>query len=167
MEVLDKIDYKILQMLIHDGRTALSTISKEVGLSDVAIKRRIERLEKKKVLRGFSAILDLESLGLAHPVFVGLRTELPKTAKVVQELSKSDYVCSVYQTIGHYNIFIKVIAPDLNKTRQFIDSLSRVDGILDTNSSLTLATLKDERYAPIGSLSQTGVVLDETNSLKD
>ncbi|HLD80623.1 MAG TPA: Lrp/AsnC family transcriptional regulator [archaeon] len=152
---LDKIDFKIMQMLIRDGRMSFSTIAKEVGLSDVAIKRRVERLQKKKVLRGFTAVLDLDVLGLNHPVYVGLRTELPKTSKVVQELTKSDLVCSLYQTIGYYNVLMKILSPNLKQTRKFIEDLGKIDGVLDVNSTIALSTLKDERYSPVSSLGQT------------
>ena len=152
---LDAIDFKILKALIEDGRIPFSTISKDVNISDVAVKRRIDRLVKRGVLKGFSAKIDLESMGFTHPVFVGIRTEIAKSNNVIKELGRMDEVSEVYQMIGETDILVKVMTNDLDKTKQFIDNLSRIDGVLDIKTHLVLKTLKEEKHAPVLSVNQS------------
>lgn len=66
---LDKIDHKILQFLIEDGRASFSHIAREVKLTDVAIKKRIERLRMRGIINSFSAELNLKALGYQKPDF--------------------------------------------------------------------------------------------------
>jgi len=56
LESLDKIDNKIISMLLEDGRTSFSAIAHEVNLTDVAIKKRFERLKRKGIINSITII---------------------------------------------------------------------------------------------------------------
>ena len=76
---LDKIDHKILQVLLADGRASYSKIAKETNLTDVAIKKRVESLKRKGVIESISANLNFKVLGFENPVFIQIRTDLAKS----------------------------------------------------------------------------------------
>src|SRR4051794_36409723 len=61
---LDDLDRKILALLVLDGRRPLADIGREVGLSTPAVKRRVDRLERTGVIRGYSAVVDAGRLDL-------------------------------------------------------------------------------------------------------
>ncbi|MBR9706868.1 MAG: Lrp/AsnC family transcriptional regulator, partial [Candidatus Diapherotrites archaeon] len=93
-------------------------------------------------------------IGFTHPVFIGIRTELPKTNQVVKELARNDSVSEIYQTIGDYNLRIAVLTPSLEQTRSFVENLSRIEGVLDVKSTLVLKSLKDDKYSSLFSLTK-------------
>ena len=87
MEItLDKIDHKIIQKLLEDGRASFSAIAKEIALTDVAIKKRVERLKKRGIISNISAELNLKVLGYENPIFVQIRTEMSKNKDVIKRL---------------------------------------------------------------------------------
>src|SRR3989344_3449066 len=104
LEVLDKVDHKILSLLLEDGRASFSTIASDVKLTDVAIKKRIERLKRRGIINSITADLNLKALGYENPVLVQIRSELSKNRDVIKKLRELDYIIELYQVLGEYNI---------------------------------------------------------------
>ncbi|MDO8634381.1 MAG: Lrp/AsnC family transcriptional regulator [archaeon] len=152
MSELDKIDLRILQSLLDDGRMSFSAIAKEVSLTDVAIKKRFERLKRKGVIAAISANLDLKALGYENPIFVQIRSEISKNKNLVKRLKEFDSVVELYQILGEYNLFAKLVVPNLEVAEKFIESLGTLDGVLDIKTSVILSELKKTNSLPIFSL---------------
>lgn len=149
---LDKIDHKIIQMLLVDGRTSFSTIAKEVKLTDVAIKKRVDRLVRKGVVNSISADLNLKVLGYENPIFVQIRTELSKNKDIIKRLKEFDYIMELYQVLGEYNLLARIVVPDLDSAEKFIERLGNLDGILDIKTQVILAELKHTKSLPAQTL---------------
>ncbi|SDE48339.1 Lrp/AsnC family transcriptional regulator [Paracoccus isoporae] len=71
---LDRIDLRILTALQADGTMSQRKLSEEVGLSQNACWRRLQRLNATGIIRGSRAEIDLSALGLDLTVFVMIRT---------------------------------------------------------------------------------------------
>ncbi len=67
---LDGIAWDILEHLQRDGRVAYAELGRQVGLSAPAVAARMRALEEAKVIRGYTAIIDPEALGLTVQAFV-------------------------------------------------------------------------------------------------
>src|SRR3989338_9766869 len=100
---IDKIDNRILQALLEDGRVPFSQIAKEVNLTDVAIKKRVESLKRKGVIDSISVNLDYKVLGFENPVFIQIRSELSKQKDVIKRISEMESVVELYQVLGEEN----------------------------------------------------------------
>ncbi len=150
--ILDKIDHKIIQRLLEDGRISFSAVAKDVQLTDVAIKKRFERLKRKGILNSITADLNLKALGYENPIYVQIRTELSKNKDVIKKLKEFDYILELYQVLGEYNLMAKLILPDLDNAEQFIERLGTLDGILDIKTQVILNELKKTRSLPSFSL---------------
>ena len=149
---LDKIDLRILQSLLEDGRASFSAIAKDVGLTDVAIKKRFERLKRKGAIASISANLDLKVLGYENPIFVQIRSEISKNKNLVKRLKEFDSIVELYQVLGEYNLLAKLVVPNLEVAEKFIESLGTLDGILDIKTSVILSELKKTNSLPVFSL---------------
>lgn len=152
MEVLDKIDHKIISMLLEDGRASFSAIASEVKLTDVAIKKRVERLRRRGIVNSISADINLKSLGYENPIFVQLRSELSKNKDVIKKLKELDYVLDIYQVLGEYNIFAKLVVPDLDSAEKFVERLGTLDGVLDIKTLVVMSEVKRSKALPSFSL---------------
>ncbi len=149
---LDKIDHKILQKLLEDGRASFSSIAKEVKLTDVAIKKRVESLIKKGVISSVTANLNYKVLGYENPVFVQMRTDMGKHKDLVKKLNSFDYVLELYQVLGEYNLIAKIIVPNIDSAERFINDLGLIDGISEIKTLLVLSELKKTNVLPAQSL---------------
>ena len=152
---LDKIDHKIIQTLLVDGRASFSKMAKEVNLTDVAIKKRVESLKRKGVISSINASLNLKVLGFENPIFVQIRTELSKNKDLVKKLNSLDYISELYQVLGEYNLIGKIVVPSLESAEKLINDLGMIDGILDIKTMVVLSELKKSNSLPSESLQKT------------
>ena len=149
---LDKIDHKILQKLLENGRASFSEIAKETNLTDVAIKKRMESLKRKGVLSSISADLNFKALGFENPIFVQIRSEISKNKDLIKKLTSFDYVIELHQVLGEYNLLAKLIVPNLDSAEKFINKLGLVDGIIDVKTLVVLSELKKSNALPTATL---------------
>jgi DNA-binding Lrp family transcriptional regulator len=145
---LDKIDHKILGHLLIDGRAAFSNIAREVNLTDVAIKKRFDRLKRKGVISGVSVDINLKSLGYENPIYVQIRSEISKNRELIKRLKEMDYVVELNQVLGEYNLLAKLVVPDIDSAEKFINHLGSVDGVLDIKTQMVLSELKKTNSLP-------------------
>jgi DNA-binding Lrp family transcriptional regulator len=146
--VLDKIDYIILDALLHDGRASFSAIARETKLTDVAIKKRVESLKRRSIISGVSVDLNYKSLGYENPIFVQIRSELSKNKDIVRKLGNMDFVLELYQVLGEYNLIAKLIVPSLETAEKFISQLGLIDGIIDLKTMVVLSEIKKSSTLP-------------------
>ena len=150
--VLDKIDYVILQKLIEDGRASFSAIARETNLTDVAIKKRVERLKRKGILQSVTANLNYKILGYENPIYVQLRTEMSKSKDVIKRMHEMDFVLELQQVLGEYNLLAKVVVPNLENAEQFINKLGTIDGVIDMKTLVVLQEMKKTNSLPTQAL---------------
>ena len=70
--MLEELDARIAAVLAADGRCSYTDLAERVGLSVSAVHQRVRRLEKRGVIRGYSAQIDCEQIGLPLTAFVSL-----------------------------------------------------------------------------------------------
>jgi len=70
--MLEELDARIAAVLAADGRCSYTDLAERVGLSVSAVHQRVRRLEKRGVIRGYSAQIDTEQIGLPLTAFISL-----------------------------------------------------------------------------------------------
>ena len=145
---IDKTDYQILKRLIEDGRTSYRAIADETELTDVAIKKRVDSLKRKGIISSISANLNLGVLGFEKPVFVQVRTDLSKHKDVLKKIESFEHVSEAYLTMGEYNMLLKAVLPSMDSTKDFIERLGSLDGVLDIKSLVVLEKLRNSNSLP-------------------
>lgn len=152
---LDRIDLIVINSLLEDGRASFSSIAKETGLTDVAIKKRVESLKRRGIISGISAELNHKVLGFENPIFVQMRSEVSKNRDLIKKLNSFDFVVELYQVLGEYNLIGKIIVPDLEAAERVISQIGTIDGILDLKTLVVLSELKRTKSLPAQSLQKT------------
>jgi len=126
MLALDKTDRKILAILQRDARITISELANRVGLSATPVSERVKRLERERVITGYHAHLDPESLGLRVLVFVELRLSQKSSEifdAVKRELALVPEVLECHLVAGEFDYLIKARIPDM---RDYRDLLGRI-----------------------------------------
>ena len=149
---LDKVDLIILKNLLRDGRASFSSIAKQIGLTDVAIKKRVEGLKRKNVISSISANLNPKALGFENPIYVQIRSEIGKNKDLFKKLNQLDYIVELHQVLGEYNLLAKIVVTDLNTAEKAISKLGLLDGIIDLKTLVVLSELKQSSVLPNVSL---------------
>ena len=139
---IDAIDVKILQLLSEDGRRTYGDIGRQVSLSAPAVKRRVDRLRDRGVLRGFTAVVDHSALGSATEALVEL-FYAPGTLldEVTRRLEKHPEVVEAWSVTGEADAIARVRTRDNADLERLIMELQR-DGLVErTRSQVVMSQL--------------------------
>ncbi|CAM3972148.1 Lrp/AsnC family transcriptional regulator [Kibdelosporangium persicum] len=111
---LEPLDQAIVRELSADGRCSFTDLAERVGLSVSAVHQRVRRLEQRGVIRGYTARLDAESIGLPLTAFVSLTPIDPAAPDdYPQRLAHIPAIESCYSVAGDesYILLVRVGTP--------------------------------------------------------
>jgi Lrp/AsnC family transcriptional regulator for asnA, asnC and gidA len=142
---LDALDRKIIVALQQDGRRAYGSIAEEIGLSEAAVRRRVQRLKDAGVMQ-IVAITDPLQLGYGREALIGIRVhgDVRLVADKVAAITEANYVV---MTAGSFDILAEVIAEDDNALVHLLnDSIRSIPGVTEVETFLYLK-LSKQTYA--------------------
>ncbi|MBI5935837.1 MAG: Lrp/AsnC family transcriptional regulator [Chloroflexi bacterium] len=144
MYEIDKIDLKIVNLLLEDGRKSASEIARQIGeVSERAVRYRIERMIEEDVIR-LSAVVRPEALGLPIRADVWLEVESDRIREVAQKMAEYENVTYVACSIGENDISIQVVAKDTDEVYRFVtETVRKVPGVRRTTTSIVPLIIKD------------------------
>lgn len=123
---LDPTDRQIINVLVQDARRSASEVGRLVGLSPPAAKRRINRLEKTGLIRGYTAILDHQLAGEHIEAFIELRfapgTQVDQIDTAVTNLPG---VVESFTLAGDPDALARVRVRDLEHLKNVVDQIRR------------------------------------------
>ncbi|KPP97649.1 MAG: Lrp family transcriptional regulator [Marinobacter sp. HL-58] len=153
---LDRFDRKILEKLQADGRMPNIDLAAEIGLSPSPCSRRVRLLEERGVIKGYSAVLDQEQVGLGLTVFVGIKVERhrEKEAEAFREaVSVLPEVVMAHLVSGESDFMLQVVVPDLRAYENFLTTtLLKLPGVRDIRSNFAIQTVKPQSPLPLAHL---------------
>lgn len=135
--LLDRISMRIIEQLQQDGRRSYSAISRAVGLSEAAVRQRVQRLLEVGVMQ-IVAVTDPLTLGFRRQTMIGVKCEgdPERVADVLAEMDEIDYVVIV---AGSFDLLIEVVCEDDD---HLLEILSRVRMVPSVTSTETFVYLK-------------------------
>ncbi|SFI51596.1 DNA-binding transcriptional regulator, Lrp family [Bosea sp. OK403] len=137
---IDQTDRLLLVLLTENARAPVAELGRKLGLSRTTVQSRIERLERRGVIAGYTARLsDDHEKGMvkAHVLI----TAMPKLApKVETELRRIPEVRMLHSVSGHFDMIAIVVAPSIGELDQLIDRIGGLEGVERTMSSIILST---------------------------
>jgi Lrp/AsnC family transcriptional regulator, leucine-responsive regulatory protein len=150
---LDRTDLLLLAELQRDGRQTNAELAERVHLSASACLRRVQRLEREGVIRGYRAETDPERLGLGLQAFVRVQLRQHDAASVAafaDFVNQWDEVVACHALTGDMDYLLQVAVRDLEHFSRFLlDRLLNQAGVADVNSSFVLRTVKAFRGLPL------------------
>ncbi len=141
---MDDVNEKILEALRKNSRAPYKEIAKLVHISDVAVHKRIKKLDKG-VIRAFTVLVDQKEYGKDTTAVISLRCEVGKTADIARALAKIKDVTEVYTALGEYDIVIKIRTGDTKSLREIVEKqLTRIKGINEIRASIVFDCVKED-----------------------
>jgi Lrp/AsnC family transcriptional regulator, regulator for asnA, asnC and gidA len=140
----DKIDVKIVNILLEDGRMPASEIARRIDdISERAVRYRIERMVNAGIIQ-ISAVAKPQAFGLTTIADVWMEVESDRIVEVAKKMAQYDNVSYVACGIGESDVSIQVVAKDTAEIYQFITEVVRkVPGVRKTTTSIVPLIIKD------------------------
>src|SRR6516162_378856 len=135
--ILDDISKQIIEQLQEDGRRSYAAIGKAVGLSEAAVRQRVQRLQDSGVMQ-IVAVTDPLTLGFHRQAMIAIKTDgdLEKVADQLAEMDEIDYVVI---SAGSFDVLAEVVCEDDD---HLLEILSRVRAVPYVTSTETFVYLK-------------------------
>lgn len=142
--LLDDVAKRIIEQLQEDGRRSYAAIGKAVGLSEAAVRQRVQRLLDAGVMQ-IVAVTDPLQLGFPRQAMIGLRTDgdLEAVADRLAEFEEVDYVVI---TAGSFDLLAEVVCRNDAHLLEILQRLRGVEGVLATEAFVYLK-LRKQTYS--------------------
>ena len=141
LHVLDEVSKRIIEQLQEDGRRPYAAIGKAVGLSEAAVRQRVQRLLDQGVMQ-IVAVTDPLQVGFSRQAMIGIRAEgdLQDVADRLAELPEVDYVVI---TAGSFDLLIEAVCEDDDALLDLVSSkLRAIAGVRSTETFVYLKLRK-------------------------
>ena len=138
---LDELSKAIIEQLQEDGRRAYATIGKSVGLSEAAVRQRVQKLVDSGVMQ-IVAVTDPMQVGRARQAMIAI-TASGDIETIAEQLGKLDEVDYIVITAGSFDIIAEVVVEDDAHLLNLVNGQIRsIPGVQRTESFLYLKLVK-------------------------
>ncbi|SEJ72330.1 transcriptional regulator, AsnC family [Sphingobium sp. AP50] len=152
-EGLTAVDLKILEQVQKDASLSTTELADKVGLSQSPCWRRLQKLREDGYILGEVTILDRKKFGESLYIFATLKMASLSEEKrddFKRKIELTPEIMECHTIFGERDIILKIIAQSLEWYQKFIfNVILKLPGVLDIQSSVTLAQIKHTSAIPV------------------
>ncbi len=139
---MDAVDQRIIALLVADARASFAEIGAKVSLSAPAVKRRVDRLRSRGIIKGFTAVIDPAAVGWTTEAFVELFcTGRTTPAQITVATRRHPEVVGAYTVSGEADALVHLRAADIGHLEQALERLRAEPFVTSTRSMVVLSRL--------------------------
>jgi Lrp/AsnC family transcriptional regulator for asnA, asnC and gidA len=142
--VLDDVSRAIIEQLQEDGRRSYARIAAVVGLSEAAVRQRVQKLTDAGVMQ-IVAVTDPLQVGFLRQAMVGVRTR-GDARTVADELATRPEIDYVVVTAGSFDVIVEVVCVDDDQLLEAVAGIRGTDGVESTETFVYMG-LRKQTYA--------------------
>jgi len=137
---LNETDLKIISLLKKDSRTSYTDLGKKLELSDVAIKKRIDKLVSLGVIKNFSINIDNEKIGKKISAFLLINCAPEDVEKIIQKFEKIPETETINKTIGEYDLVVTLLCKNIDELKEIVEEkFSSLKGVNSINTLIKIS----------------------------
>lgn len=146
LNLLDRIDLKILFILQNDGRKRLADIADEVELSAPAVMERVKKLEASGVIKGYQALVDGKKVGKDITAFIGVSIGNQRDMdRFASQMMRYQDVLECHHVTGDESFILKVKSANTGSLEKLLGDIRSVEGVTRTVTKIVLSTAKENQ----------------------
>jgi DNA-binding Lrp family transcriptional regulator len=141
---LDAIDRRIVALLQDNAKLTFGANGSEVGLSATAVKRRVDRLERDRVIIGYGARVEHRALGDTIEALIEIYcSDRTAPADVAKSIAGLHRIVSAFTVSGEADALIRVRVDGIEDLEKLVEKLRRDPNVVRTRTLIVLSTLID------------------------
>ena len=117
-------------------------IAKKLGVSETAVRKKLQKLEELGVIRRYTVEVDPRKLGFNIIALIGLDTAPESYIRVIDVLRKDDRIVKMYSSSGDHMILIEVWFRDSEEMSEFVKKLNDMEGVTRVCPAILIERLK-------------------------
>lgn len=144
LDGLDEMDQKIVSLLLHHARMTYSEIGEKVGISRVAVKARIQALEKSGVIEEYTTVINPQKISGAISCYYELEIEPSCFQAAVDILLDCPTVTQIYRVTGKSKLHVHGVASSQEEMERFMQcTMDQLPGVANSSCNIILSRIKD------------------------
>lgn len=144
MAEIDDIDKKIIGQYVLDARQSYHQVAKKIGVAVSTVQMRTKRLEKEGIIKGYTAVLDYDRLGLTLTAITEITTTGGKIAEIENRLAQMPQANAVYDVAGTTDVIIIGKFRSTNELSRFAKSVQSIPNVNRTETHIVLEVVKEQ-----------------------
>lgn len=144
MDISD-LDTRLITLLRHDARRSLSDLAVDLGVSRATVRNRIERLERARIILGYTVILQSDVVEVPVRGITMIEIEGHVTERVIRALGGFPEVSAIHTTNGRWDLIVELATSSLGEFDSVLRRIRLVPGITASETSLLLSTPRSAR----------------------
>ena len=142
---MEEINAAIISLLAADGRMSFTELARRTGLSVSAAQQRVRRLEQRGVIKGYSAVISAEEIGLPLMAFVSIKAFDPSAPDDAPErLSHLEAIEACHSVAGDASYILKVRVASPRDLEDLLQEI-RAAASVSTHTTIVLSTPFENR----------------------
>ncbi|MCT1556815.1 Lrp/AsnC family transcriptional regulator [Helcobacillus massiliensis] len=141
MPALSEFDRSLISLLRKDGRMPIATLAAQLGVSRTTVTKRLERLESRGVIVGYTVRVrdegELDQIRSVTHIAVGGVT----TTTVIERLRGMPEIAALHTTNGNWDLVAEISCRDLTHFDQVLREIRNTSGVENSHSSLLLSSV--------------------------
>ena len=133
-------DQQLLNLLRGKARASTTELAQILGVSRSTVQKRLERLETKGVIAGYTVQLSSDYLDQEIKAHVMVTVNPHMTQTIIKSMETLDPVRAIYSVSGPHDLIVEVAALSVNDLDSVIDTIIAIEGVERTVSSVILST---------------------------
>lgn len=148
---IDNVDIKILELLQENAKLSNTLLAKHLNMAPSAVLERVKKLEQKQALISYHARINPEVVEKSMLAFIFIKSQdIIGDSTVGKELAEIPEVLEVHDIAGDDGYLIKIRTKDTQGLVELMrNSLSKIDGIISTRTTIVLETIKETSKIPL------------------
>lgn len=138
--IIDGKDKELIALLRTNSRESTANLARRLGMSRTTITNRIERLEKRGVITGYTVQFSEAYERGQIQAQVMISSDPKYSAKIVRELDKISAIRALHAVNGVYEMLAIISAESTQHLDEVLDQIGNTQGISKTTSSIILST---------------------------
>ena len=152
---MDKLDYRILNILKENGRETASDISKAIHLSVSAVLDRIKKMEEAGIIKGYTVRVDAKALGNDVTALMEISLEHPRYHDdFVEVIMEHPKILDCYYLTGDYDFVLKITCASSDELEQIHRTIKSTPGVSATRTHFVLKEIKNTLSAITGEVKE-------------
>ncbi len=149
---IDDLDGRLIRSLTQTPRAGVMELARQLGVARGTIQARLDKLQRRGVITGFSPDLDLRAIGYDVLAFVTLEITQGRLEDVIAHLAGIPEVLEAHATTGPGDLHCRVVARTNEHLQHVINAILAVPGIARTTTQIALTEQLKLRVLPLVSL---------------
>jgi Lrp/AsnC family leucine-responsive transcriptional regulator len=139
---MDNTDILILKILQKNARISMKDLGKKVNLTSPAVTERVRKLEDKKIIEGYKAIISPKKLGLIVETYTSVALHPSKINTFKTLVKQEPAIIECHRITGNDSMTIRILAEDTSELEILLEKIQKLG---TTKSSIILSTILDNK----------------------